>query len=178
MNEMKDISNPEPHRNEVNGVRQVKEFIGITPNDSYYLDRKNRLWIVNNIPYSSAEYNLRMVKAKTTPTPKRKPKVITPLDSELKALTTMTRLKKKIITLNNQYQAYETAELHKDKDTIFLKGKAIKNTRSIISKYLSQLRKDTKFKVSLIGDTCYKMVYSGEFVKATKRGNILVKGVF
>ena len=171
-------SNIEVGINKYSGVKQEKEFVEITSNDSYHLDKYKRLWIVNGKEYSSLQYSLKLVETKTNPTPKRKPKAITPLDSELKALTLMDRLKKKVNTLNKQYNAYETAELHKDKDTQYLKGKAIKKSRCIISKYLKQLRQDTNFKLSLVGETVYKMVYSGKYVNVTKRGNILVKGVF
>ena len=92
-------------------------------------------------------------------------------------LKNFTNLKKKIQTLNNQIKQYETATQSNDKDNIYLKGKQIKKSRCIISKYLNNLKGDN-FKINRVGETCFNMSFSGDYITATHRGNILADGVF
>ena len=112
--------------------------------------------------------------------PKQEVKKVTPktVESELKQLTNMDRLKKKIETTNKAIETLEQAKNQGDEDKQILTTRKINKHRKTISKYLEQLKQDAQFNINKIGETCYKMAYKGQYVTATKRGNILISGVF
>ena len=147
-----------------------KQLITADYNDTIFFNRYKRLWFVNNKSYDSNLYIIRLVKDKSNGHTNQ-------LKKELMCLKNFTNLKKKIQTLNNQIKQYETATLHNDKDSIYLKGNQIKKSRCLISKYLSKLQGDN-FKINRVGETCFNMSFSGDYVKLTHRGNILADGVF
>lgn len=92
------------------------------------------------------------------------------VDYELKQLTTMELLRKKLNTYDNNTEKLKTEY---DKDNKILLKRRIKKAKDTIIKNYNQLKKDTNFKIKCVGDNAYKMVYSGEFVNATKTGNLL-----
>jgi len=154
--------------NKVSGCQ--KQVINVSYRDEIYFNRYNWLWYVNGKGYDSNKYIIRLEKDK--------PQITNGLDSEMKQLNAFTNLKRKIKTLNKQIEQYENATLHKDEDNIYLKGKAIKKSRCIISKYLNKLHSDTNFTIKKVGETCFNMAYNGTYITATHRGNILADGVF
>lgn len=99
------------------------------------------------------------------------------LDTELKALTLIDLLKKKIKTLNNNKEKLDNYTRYKDTDNIILTKRRLEKAKSLIIKYLNILKQDANFVFQRIGETCFKIVYSGNYVKATSTGNLFVRGI-
>lgn len=168
--------------NKVSGNEAV-ETIYLKPNDWVKVDRENNLRVNNtetyNLKYISVigetetQINLihRIIGVKT-----ETPRDI--LNHELKQLTTIDYLKKKINTLNTHIEKHNNLkEYNPESDRVILLGRYIEKSKTLISKYLNQLKPDSKFSISRIGETCFEIVYSGDYITATKKGNILDSGV-
>jgi len=140
----------------------MKEVINITLSDSFFFNKHNCSWIVNDKTYPANRFKLRIVKHNPQD-----------LERENKQLKTFTDLKKKLLILNKQLKQYDTAT---DTDTKIIKGKAIKKTREILNRYLQQLTKDSYFNYT-VNDGNYCIAYEGKYITATHKG-MTPRGVF
>ena len=93
-------------------------------------------------------------------------------EDELKQLTTMSFLKKKIISYNNFQDKLKDAKQYGNEDKIILIKRGLTRAKNLIIKYYNQLKQDMNFCIDYVGDTTYKMVYSGKYVTATKQGEV------
>jgi hypothetical protein len=177
------ISNSNNHNTELKYKGFERETIYLKSGDWVKVDRYNNLRVNDRETYNpkyisvvgktETQINLinRILGIKT-----ETPREI--LDRELKQLTTIDYLKKKINTLNTHTEKYNNLKQYNPKsDRVILLGRYIEKSKTLISKYLNQLTPDSKFSISRIGDT-YKIVYSGDYITATKKGDILDMEVF
>ncbi len=161
------------------GKAEIKNQIILTPND--WVGVQNGLILVSN-PFSTKTINPKYYNViGTTETQKQLLNTLKPqerqqekphekkpikvkmvssgLDGELKQLENLTHLTKKFKTFCNQSEKLRYAE----GDKKVLLERSLEKSKILLSKILKELKQDSHF--SIQGD---KLVFSGEFVQATK----------
>jgi hypothetical protein len=155
--------------NKTSDGRQIRETITLTPGSWVGIESKG-LIRVNSSLYNLKYYDLigsdstqkeviNKALTQLIPHTSKTSNNHSSVDFELKQLDTLTSLAKKFKTYCNSVEKLRGLEGDKK---ILLERKIIKD-KILLSKYLKQLKQDSSF--SIQGD---KLVYSGEYVQATK----------
>ena len=153
------------------------ETIHLKTGDWLGIDKRGLYRVNHNTFYNPRYYNLtpetqtqRDIINRITPQPQEIENK--GVDFELKQLTIMDHLKKKIISYNNFQDKLQDAKQYGNEDKIILVNRSLIRAKNLIMKYHNQLKEDINFGIDYVGDTTYKMVYSGKYVNATKQGEL------
>jgi len=122
------------------------------------------LIVVRMSDYHLKYYNPKYFKVVPSETPKELKQILPTVKEELKQVSTINTLVTKVMSINNQIEKARTTG---DEDKFILLGRQINKNKTLINKYLNQLKQDNRFKAEY-SNSCLTLQYTGIYAQVKR----------